>query len=107
MSKPPKNESKVRMRDVHLAFGISLDEEYVALHATCDGTVHDVTSRMPKYDLLVLARKRLADAASGLLNEVHRLSHTGGLVTRDGPSAPLDPRTALRPATRTTMDRAA
>ncbi len=66
MTTPPKNDSKVRMRDVHLAFGVELNEEYVTLHATCDGTVYDVTSRMPKYDLLVLARKRLADAASDL-----------------------------------------
>jgi|CZKU01.1.fsa_nt_gi hypothetical protein len=57
---------KIPMRDVHLAFGVSLDEEYVTLHATCGSTTHDVTSRVPKYVLLMVARQRLADAAAGL-----------------------------------------
>jgi hypothetical protein len=54
------------MRDVHLAFVVSLDEEHVILHATCESTTHDVTSRGPKYVLLMLARQRLADAAAGV-----------------------------------------
>ena len=62
----PTSDSKVRMRDLHLAFGFDPTEEYVTLHATCGGTVYDLTSRTPKYELLVLARQRLADAALGL-----------------------------------------
>lgn len=66
MSSSSESRRKVPMRDVHLAFATSLDEEHVILHATCGSRTHDVTSRVPKYVLLVLARQRLADAASGL-----------------------------------------
>jgi hypothetical protein len=61
-----ENRRKVPMRDVHLAFGVTLDEEYVTLHASFGSTTHDVTSRVPKYVLLMLARQRLADAEVGL-----------------------------------------
>jgi hypothetical protein len=61
-----EGSNKVPMREVHLAFGVSLDEEYVRLHATCRDSTHDVTSRVPKYVLLLLARQRLSDAEAGL-----------------------------------------
>jgi hypothetical protein len=64
-----ENTPKVAMREVHLAFVVSLDEEHVNLHASCGSTTHDVTSRVPKYVLLVLARQRLADAAAGIMGE--------------------------------------
>src|ERR1035438_2180417 len=87
---------KIPMRDVHLAFGVSLDEEYVTLHATCGSTTHDVTSRVPKYVLLMVARQRLADAAAGLPDqdcgwvEQERLPPAaGGRGLRVFPAAPV------------------
>jgi hypothetical protein len=50
-----------------------------------------------------LANVTIDELDLAALSEIDKLSHTGGLVTRDGPPAPLDPRTALRPATCPTL----
>jgi len=53
---------------VHLClrFSVSLDEEHVALVATCGEQTWDLQSRAHHYPLLVLARQRIADLRAGL-----------------------------------------
>jgi hypothetical protein len=85
----PIVDPAARMKDVHLAFAVSPDEEYVTLHATIGGTTVDMTSRHPRYDLLLLARKRLADLALGLPDDecgwtnCKALEASGGNWTQD------------------------
>lgn len=53
----------VRLR---LRFSVSLDEEHVALIATCGDQTWDLQSRAHHYPLLLLARQRLADLRAGV-----------------------------------------
>jgi hypothetical protein len=67
MSNPYRTSPGLLTRDVHLEFAVSLDEEYVWLYVTCDGTRYDFGEA--EYTLLVLARQRLLDSASGLRDQ--------------------------------------
>ncbi len=58
--------SGTMVRNLQLEFAVSRDEEFVQLHATRDGTRHDLGARAHNYLLLTLARRRLADAVAGL-----------------------------------------
>jgi len=51
---------------VALHFGVSLDEEHVELRVEIEGVLKDLGSRAHNYLLLTLARRRIADAESGL-----------------------------------------
>jgi len=52
-------------RNLLLEFAVSRNEEFVQIHATCQGVRYDLGSRAHNYLLLTLARRRLADAAEG------------------------------------------
>jgi hypothetical protein len=54
------------VRDLHLEFAVSQDEEFVELTAIYRGVRHGLGSRARNYLLLTLARRRLSDAAEGL-----------------------------------------
>jgi hypothetical protein len=51
---------------LHLAFSISLDEEYVHLRATCDHRELDLGARRHNFLLVTLARRRLKDIEAGI-----------------------------------------
>jgi hypothetical protein len=55
----------LRLRDAHLSFAVSSDEEHVQLHLTQGGRTFDMGARGHNYLLLTLARRRLQDAAQG------------------------------------------
>jgi hypothetical protein len=54
------------VRDLHLEFAVSRDEEFVKLTAIHRGVRHDLGARARNYLLLTLARRRLRDAADAL-----------------------------------------
>jgi hypothetical protein len=57
---------EVEVRHLALLFSVSLDEEHVALRATCGASSFELGTRAHNYLLLTLARRRVADAAEGL-----------------------------------------
>lgn len=57
---------EVEVRHLALLFSVSLDEEHVALRATCGASTFELGTRAHNYLLLTLARRRVADAAEGL-----------------------------------------
>jgi len=56
----------LRIQSVTLHFDVSSDEEFVALRAECGGRIVDLGSRGHNYLLLVLARRKRADAAANV-----------------------------------------
>jgi hypothetical protein len=58
--------SRPTIRQAHLEFGVSRDEEFVQLQVTSGGKKHDFGSRVHNYLLLTLARRRLEDSREGL-----------------------------------------
>ncbi|MCO4772021.1 MAG: FHA domain-containing protein [Deltaproteobacteria bacterium] len=65
-------------RRMKLDFGVSADEEYIELTADVGGTSRRLAPRVHHYLLLVLARRRLADAAEGVAE-----SEQGWVYTND------------------------
>ena len=57
---------EVEVRHLALLFSVSLDEEHVALRASCGASSFELGTRAHNYLLLTLARRRVADAAEGL-----------------------------------------
>ena len=57
---------EVEVRHLALLFSVSLDEEHVALRATCGASTFELGTRAHNYLLLTLARRRVADVAEGL-----------------------------------------
>jgi hypothetical protein len=55
-----------RIRNLHLEFSVSSDEEHVSLRAFGPEGTFDLGARTHNYFLLTLARCRLRDAAAGL-----------------------------------------
>jgi hypothetical protein len=53
------------LADLELAFSVSRDEEFVELRVLHGGSAIDVGTRAFNYQLLTLARRRLADAKAG------------------------------------------
>jgi hypothetical protein len=60
-----KLEASRDLRHLRLRFTVSRDEEHIDLSASWEGTVHQLGTRGHNYLLLLLARQRLADEASG------------------------------------------
>jgi hypothetical protein len=54
------------LADLELSFSVSRDEEFVELRILSDGRTLDVGTRAFNYQLLTLARRRLADAKAGI-----------------------------------------
>jgi hypothetical protein len=63
-------EQRPSVRDARLRFAVSLDEEHVELGLECQNRRVALGTRSHNYLLLVLARRRLADQAEGLLDSV-------------------------------------
>jgi hypothetical protein len=58
--------ARLEVGAMRLTLSVSLDEEYVHLRMECGDRTFDMGSRRHNYLLLTLAKRRLADAASGL-----------------------------------------
>lgn len=58
--------SDFEIRHLEVQFSVSRDEEHVQLHASHGARRFDLGARNHNYTLLLLARRRLADAAEGL-----------------------------------------
>jgi hypothetical protein len=57
----------LEIRNLEVAFSVSKDEEHVSLQVGCGARTFDLGARAHHYMLLTLARRRLEDAAQGLL----------------------------------------
>ncbi len=62
----PKRDRRIEVASLHLTLSVSQNEEYVHLRATHPGGDIDMGASVYFYLLVTLARRRLADAASGL-----------------------------------------
>jgi len=60
------SSTELRVRQLHLSFSVSRDEEHVQLLVTCGQRTLDLGTRARNYLLLTLARRRVADAKEGL-----------------------------------------
>ena len=60
--------ASVHVARAHVFFDVSRDEEHVDLRVVSGGDPIDLGARAPNYLLLTLARRRVADAAHGLLD---------------------------------------
>jgi FHA domain-containing protein len=58
--------SRPTIRQMHLEFAVSRNEEFVQLQVTSGGKKHDFRSRGHNYLLLTLARRRLQDVSDGI-----------------------------------------
>jgi hypothetical protein len=56
---------EMAVRNIELSFSVSKDEEFVQIHLTCAGRTVDLGARAHNYLLLILARRRVADAREG------------------------------------------
>jgi hypothetical protein len=65
-SRGPTLVERSRIRDAHLSFRVSPDEEFVHLRMTLGDRTFDMGARGHNYLLLTLARQRLRDQARGL-----------------------------------------
>jgi hypothetical protein len=65
-SRGPALAERSRIRDVHLTFRVSQDEEFVRLRMTLGDRTVDMGARGHNYLLVTLARQRLRDEAYGL-----------------------------------------
>jgi hypothetical protein len=65
-SRGPALAEKGRIREAHLSFRVSRDEEFVHLRMTLGDRAVDMGARGHNYLLLTLARQRLRDEARGL-----------------------------------------